>query len=437
MKRLVLIVAASVMCLAASAQVGGFKLDKKAILNAIERSDADIAHPKRSGRGQTWMDRGDAMFKAAGGYMLSETYPGQPEAEMLLRLGKAEPANVTVNDRNFQVYSYPYADVYLINGVVQFWVIKEVLYEGADDKAIEAYKKAAELDSKLTEKASAGIVNVSDVVSIAANAQYNLGNSEAAADLYWKNFNIKKEPLVGKIDSISVYNAGNIYLFAEKYDRATEILEAALENNVWEEGRTPYYLSYAYMQVENFDKAKEVLDKGLAKFPGDKNMIESMISYYAMTEGDFNEIKDMLEEALKSDPENVGIWNGLAMVYADTDDKEKAMEFFTKYAERFPDSAQANYYLGDAWYTKGDDVRMAMESDRTMSKASRDAAAEEAKTAYRNAWKYLKAAYESDPTQAAILQRYFYTTYHLIDDPGMQELFDKLQPEWDAMNPQK
>ncbi len=72
MKKLILMVAAVLICSAAGAQT--FKLDKDALLKAITQSDANIANPKRATRGQTWLDRGDAMFNAAG-FVYNKTIP--------------------------------------------------------------------------------------------------------------------------------------------------------------------------------------------------------------------------------------------------------------------------------------------------------------------------------------------------------------------------
>ncbi len=352
---------------------------------------------------------------------------------MLLVLGKNEPVDKEVSGDTFQVYSYPYADIYTYNGVVQFWVLKEVVYEGAEEKAVEAYKKAAELDPKLLEKAVQGITYVGDLLGIEANAEYNLGNHEKAADIYLESFNVKKDPLVGKIDSVSIYNAGNIYFFAQKYDRAIEILQNAVDNNVWEEGRTPYLLGFAYMQTKQYDKAKDIIEKGLKLFPDNKELIESMVSYYAETEGDFNEIRDLMEQALKNDPENVSIWNGLGQMYLESGDIDKTIDFYTRYVDKFPDSAQANFYLADALYEKGNKLLSDADNDKTMSKASKDAAVEQAKETYRKAWKYFDASYQIDPSQVATVQRLMFVSYRIVDDPGMEDAFNKFEAEYKAM----
>lgn len=435
MKKILILAAAAMICSTAGAQVlSTFKFDKKALLSAITKSDEAIANPKRNTRGQVWLDRGEAMNKAVN-YIRTSLYRGQADKEMLTVLGKNEPTTVKMNDQDFQKYDYPYADIYLFNGVVQFWVIKDVVFEGAEAKAVEAYKKAAELDPKLKEKASAGIASIGESLGLAADAQRYLGNNLGAAELYMASFNVKKEPLVGKIDSVSVFNAGNIYLFDEQYDKAVPVFEAAIANNVWEEGKTPYYLAYALMQQKKYPETKKVLDQGLAKFPGNKELMEMLVSYYTATGGDFTEIKSQMEATLSKDPENQLAWEGLGQIYLNDSDFDKSIEFFTKYVAKFPDSPRSNYYLGDTWFSKADALRTEAEGGTTMSKTARDAKMAEAMEAYRQAWKYLKTSYDQNPAEDAALERLTFVTYRLSDeDPAMLKLYEEeLKAKYEAM----
>ncbi len=419
------------MCSAAGAQV--FKLDQELMLKEIEKSNGNVAHAKRSQNADIWMERGDAMFNAMG-FMLTKTYPGQPLKDMLAVLGKAEPTTVEANGQEFQVYSYPYADIYVVNDIVQFWTMKVVVYEGAAEKAVEAYNKAAELEPRLAAKAAQGILHVGDVLSVEANARYSLGEHEPAAEVYWKSFNIKREPLLGKIDSVSVFNAGSIFLFAEKYDRAIEIFETAIDNNVWEEGQTAYLLGHALMQTEQQEKAKELFDKALVMFPENKDLLESMVDYYTVTGGDFGEIKTTLEKALAADANNVAVWNGLGQIYLKDTDLDKAIEFFTQYVEKFPKSAQANFYLGHVWYKKANEMLAAADEDKTMSRAAKDAALEAAKDAYRQSWKYLNTSYEQKSDEPGTIEHLTFVTYRIIEDPGMEEFYNKIEAEYKALS---
>jgi tetratricopeptide (TPR) repeat protein len=430
MKKLILMVAAVVVCSVAGAQV--FKLDQGLMLKEIEKSDQNIAHAKRSLRADTWMQRGDAMFNAMG-FMLTKTYPGQPVKDMLTTLGKVEPTTVEAEGQAYQVYSYPYADIYTVSDVVQFWTMKVVVYEGAAEKAVEAYKKVAELDPAMAIKAAQGILHVGDVLSVEANALNALGKQEPAAEVFWKSFNIKREPLLGKIDSVSAFNAGYIFMMNKKYDRATEIFETAIENNVWEEGRTPYFLSWVYMQTNQLDKAKAVLDKALLLFPDNQDLLASIVDYYTVTGGDFNEIKTTLEKALEADPDNVSVWNGLGQIYLKDTDLDKAIEFFGRYVAKFPDSAQANFYLGHVWYKKGNELLTAADKEKTMSRTAKAAALEAAKDAYRQAWKYLNISYGQKPDEAITIEHLTFVTYRIIEDPGMEAFYNKIEAEYKAL----
>lgn len=429
MKKLILMVAAVLMYSAAGAQT--YKVDKKALIEAIDKSDADIANPKRSQRAETWMQRGEAMFNAAA-FVYIKVSPGLPVKSMLAALGKAEPIDTKVGENTFQVYSYPYADIYTANDMVQFWKEKMVVYEGAAQLALEAYKKAAEIDPKLAPKATEYITYIGDLYGIYANTALNFGEQEKAAELFMESFDVKKEPLVGRIDSVAINNAGSLYYNMKDYDRAIETYQKAIEYNVWEEGQVPNLLGYMYIQAEQYDKAKELYDKALALFPENKDLLESMVYYYRATGGDPNEMRNTLEKALAGDPENVGMWNGLAQIHYKSEDFDTAIEFFTKYVEKFPDSAEANFYLGNAWYLKGNELLKYADEDKTMSKASKDAALATAKDAYRQAWKYLHKSWEEKPDEVGTIERLTFVTYRIIEDPGMEKFYEKIEKEYKA-----
>lgn len=433
MKKLIMLVAAALVLSPAVRAQAPFKIDKNALVKAIERTDKDLENEKRAAKGQTWIDRGNAMYNAAG-VLLTVMYPGQPKDDLILRAGKAEPTPKQVGDRTFQVISYPFADVYLIDDVVQFWLEKEDVYPGAADKAYEAFQKAGALDTKLAPKASEGIVKVSDIYRMKANAAYNLDQKVEAAENFWRAYQIQSDPLVNQIDSNSVFNAGYLYIVLEDYPKAIEIFEEAASKNVWEKGNIPYFLSYAYMKTDQMDKAKDILKKGMELFPSSKNIIEGLINYYSLSEGDFSEIKGEIEAALKEDPTNIQLWNGLGQAYLKIGDIDASIDFFTKFVEAFPNEFQANYYLGDMWIEKGNKLLEAAQGTAaSMSNTEREAAIEKANDAYRQSWEPLLKAYGMMPNEKAVVQRLAHISYRLIDDPGMLEQNQKFQPIYEAM----
>lgn len=440
MRKIVLLAIAAIMTapVAVMAQTipMSFKIDKNALVKEVERSDKTLENEKRAIKGQTWLDRAEVFYKISA-VVPTQIYGGMTLKDLTASIGKDhKTSEVTLpNGSKYLMVSIPEVDVYLIDDVVQFWNEKIVVYENAPGKAVEAFKKAAELDPKLAPKAKDGLMRMSDIYKMQAISQYNLGEYEAAANDYLNAFNVQIDPIVGVVDKDAIYNAGYIYLVNENYPKAIEIYEEAIANDVWENGDIAYYLSWAYLKTENqTDKAKDVLQRGFKLFPENDKIVEGLINYYYMTEGDFSEITDVLEAAIKKDPSKLIYWSGLGQAYLTKGDLDKTVEFYTKFVEQFPDEFAANYYLGDQLMEKGLKLLDDAEDNASLSKAQKDELRSEALGIFKKALPPLMKAYDEQPNEKAVVQRIKHVLFQLQDEPGMLELFDKFHKIEEGMN---
>lgn len=440
MKRIFLFAAVMLMISpAVMAQSTTFKVDKDALVKAIERSDKDMENPKRAQRGQTWLDRGQALYSAANPVGL-QIYPGMPTEMLMAILGKGvEMVNKPLAfGKTFQVAETQYADIYVMDNMVQFWVDKTNVYPGAADKAYEAYKKAGELDAKLTPKAKEGMVSVADIYRMQANARYNFGENIPAAENFWKAYQLQMDPIVNVIDSNSVFNAGYLYTTEKQYDKAIPILEEAVSKEVWADGSVAYFLSWAYLQTNQFPKAKEILTKGFELFPENTSIVDGLINYYSMSGDDFAEISSVLESAVQRDPTNLALWTGLGQAHLSMKDTDKSIAFFTRFAQQFPNDFQAQFYLGDSWIEKGEALlKEAQEKAAGMSNAQREEAMAKVSDAYRNSLPALEAAYKIQPDEIAVVQRLARSYYRIKEEAGMEEKFNKYNDIYEKMEKER
>ncbi len=447
MKRvLLLMVAALVIVPASMAQtlVVPFKVDKNSLVKAIERTEKSLENEKRAQKGQPWFDQAVAMYNAAA-VIASQIYGGMPYEELKGKLGKdaPEPVEKTVtagpSNKTYKVVSLPEVDIYLAPDqsgidIVNFWVEKVDVYEGAAEKAVAAYKKAAELDKKLAPKVKEGLEHVADIYKIRANSHYNLGENMPAAENFLKSYELLKDPLVGTIESETVFNAGYLYIVDENWDKAIEIFEDAIANDVWSEGSVPYFLSWAYLQKgeEYYPKAKAALQRAIELFPDNDNISEGLINYYSLAGDDFTEITGVLEAALKKDPSKIILWNGLGQAYLKVDDRAKTIEFFRKFAEAFPDDFSANYYLGDQLMVEGEVLLKEAADNESLSQAQKDELNARAMDLFREAYPISERAYNYRPDETAAIQRVTRILFRLKDEPGMGSVFDKYNKLYEA-----
>ena len=436
MKRvLMLTVAALMLAPAAMAQIATpFKIDKDALVKEIQRSDKTLENEKRASRGQTWLDRGNALYNASAA-VASQIYSGMSLADLTAVVGKeAQTSEKELpNGRTYKVVSIPAADIYLLDDVVQFWVEKITVYEGSTEKAYEAYKKAAELDSKLAPKVKEGLTRVADIYKMQANTLYNMGENMPAAEKYLKAFRVQADPLVNVVDSNSVFNAGYLYVTNKDYDKAIEIFEDAVAKDVWADGNIAYFLSWSYLQTKDYPKAKDILQRGIKLFPENKSITEGLINYYSLAQDDFSEIIDVLQKAVKEDPDNIVLWNGLGQAYLNKENRTESIDFFTRFVAKFPNDFGANYYLGDQWMEEGEALLKEADGDGGMSQAQKNETRAKAMDAFKKAFPPLEKAFELNRSEKAAIQRVTRVLFRLKDEPGMQPVFEKYNEIYEAM----
>lgn len=434
MKRTLLVAVMALMLTpAVFAQV--YKLDEKKILQQIKDSDEAIANEKRAARGQTWLDRGDVMYTAATA-VSEKIFGGMTLPILTSQRGKDYTTSTKqLTGETYTVISYPTVDVYLLNDVVQFWEEKMSVYPDAIQKAIEAYRKAAELDPKLQGKAIDGLKRVADLQKQAAFNHHSLNQTVQAAENFRAAYDIQIAPPMNVIDTASVFNAGYLYLIKEDYQKAIENLTIARDAGYWNDGNVGYYLMYAYMQTDQNEKAKEIITETAKLFPQNNTVIEGLVNYYSVAEEDFTPIKDIVVKALEKDPNNLVLLNGLAQIYIKENNMDKAIEFYTRFLKIDPDNFAANYYLAFAWMEKAEQrLREFEDSNKGMSEAAQAEENAKINDLFRNALSPLERAYEINPNERAVVLRLAYVYYRLGEsDPLMDAKYEKFKKIGEAM----
>ena len=150
MKRFILMAAAAALLAIPAAEAQ--KVNKEATLSKLEKSDADIANPKKNAKAATWINRGRVYYDAAAEPTANLFAPMETT---LLKLSVGDPTSteeVTLNGSKAIAWNYPYFIAYERDGKIVAWKQLQEIKEGALDTAIEAYNKAYELDPKQASK---------------------------------------------------------------------------------------------------------------------------------------------------------------------------------------------------------------------------------------------------------------------------------------------
>jgi tetratricopeptide (TPR) repeat protein len=361
-KTFLTIAAALLVCLPTFAQE--VKVNPASYQKKIEKSDADVAHAKKSTKASTWMKRAELMLDAENAYT-EQIFESAPINLVLMKIGNpATQEMVTIGKESYIKLGYGAYDVYTdANGqMVMGWNVTEPIYEGAIDKAVEAYLKALELNPKLSKKVNLGFVDVQNALRKNANSKFFLQDYKAASDYFERAYELSIIPEAGlQVDDASIYNAGYLAFFAGDYERSIEKLRIAESHGYYAEGSIYNVLYNAYVSAyrdnkEKMTEAKEFLQKALVEFPTNSEIVSCMTDVYLVLGESPEPMIDILKGAIDADPQNPQLKIGLGAVYAELKKFDEAIAMFDEAIALEP--GNINLYLNKAYtYTrKGDDL---------------------------------------------------------------------------------
>ena len=321
MKRFILMAAAAALLAIPAAEAQ--KVNKEATLSKLEKSDADIANPKKNAKAATWINRGRVYYDAAAEPTANLFAPMETT---LLKLSVGDPTSteeVTLNGSKAIAWNYPYFIAYERDGKIVAWKQLQEIKEGALDTAIEAYNKAYELDPKQASKIKNGLEQISNYASILGNVSIEAGEYLTGAEAYLAAYKAQQCPAFGEADPALLYYAG--YLLTvdganhpESFARGAQALNDALAAGYTDEaGDVYYYLFHSYYGQKDKDaafliKAKDALLAGIEKFPKNEKILDGLMQLYTSEEGvgDPADLVGMIDKSLESDPDNVDLWFG-------------------------------------------------------------------------------------------------------------------------------
>ncbi len=353
MKRLSVLLLA-VAALLSNAAVAQVKIDEEGLKSKIAKSDADIANPKKNVKAATWLERGK-VFVEAYTTPTNGMYPRLPETMAQTLFGKPS-GNKTVKfgDQSYKELKYKAVTAYSQDGEIKFWISNVEITPEALPKAIEAYRKAYDLDKGTANKVKDGLTNVTNAYKQDADYYFSTRKYDQAAEVFRKVYELQIDAPISVIDTASIYNAGYLFAVANKYQDGAECLKLAKQYGYDNDGDIYYLLGHCYTGMDDKAAAKEALTEGVKKYPKNSKIVESLIAYYSTSGEDPAQIIPLVQGAIDNDPSNPELWGGLGRIYDKLGDPDKAIDAFAKSAELTPKDFGANFNLGLLYIKKGD-----------------------------------------------------------------------------------
>ena len=254
------------------------KINDAAFKAKLEKSNAEIANPKKAGKSATWFNRGklcaDAIMAPA-----KSLFSGLDINMLAMTIGTA-PSEVKDN-----IYSFDWIDVYAKDNKVLAWKVKKEVLPNAFELAKEAFAKAYELDSASAPKIKTALDALINYYSELGSRSLDITEYETAIDVYLKAVELQKHPAIGKEDPRYYFFAGQLAAFlgaqnnkyfadGEKY--LTKALDLGYKDD---QGNLYYFLFHCYYgqraaNKEYVIKAKNALLEGIEKYPRNERIME-------------------------------------------------------------------------------------------------------------------------------------------------------------------
>ena len=339
MKRILIALAVLLAVQMADAQTKSPEAAKK----AVESAEAASKDAKKATKVATWL-------KLASSYM--DAY-NAPAGSAWLGASKQEPQLIMGNDRpvsveevvlgtdqliketysNKEFYFSPAGQLVLIN-------VTQPVVEDALGGALEAYKKAYEVDAKQskTKDIVTGLSTIAQKYLDEGMNSYTFGDLVKASQLFEKAVEASATAPLSKVDTTALYNAGYTAWAVKDYERAKNFFEQCLAANYYYEGGEVYAkLGDVYTNLGDAKKGAELLEQGFVKFPQSQSILIGLINYYMTSGENADRLFVLIDEAKKNEPNNASLYYVEGNIYKELKNYEKAVESYMKCAEINPE----------------------------------------------------------------------------------------------------
>ena len=339
MKRILIALAVLLSVQVADAQTKSPEAAKK----AVESAEAASKDAKKAAKVATWTKLASAYMDAYNA-PAGNAWIGASKQELQLIMGNDKPLsteNVVMGGEqlvkevyaNKEFYFSPAGQLVMIN------VTKPVV-ENALAGAVEAYKKAYEVDVKQTKvkDIAAGLGAIAQKYLDEGMNVYTFGDLAGASKFFELAAEASATAPLSKVDTTALYNAGYTAWAVKDYERAKNFFEKCLDANYYYEGGEVYAkLGDVYANLGDAKKGAETLEQGFVKFPQSQSILIGLINYY-MTSGDnADRLFVLIDEAKKNEPENASLYYVEGNIYKELKDNENALKSYMQCADINPE----------------------------------------------------------------------------------------------------
>lgn len=300
----------------------------------IAKSDADIQNPKNAAKIATWENRAKVFTDAAsvnikGVYAGMEAAKSQKNMFNNLEILVGSPSEKKTANDGSTIWVYPTINFYVQNNQVQYWEETVTPDPAPLDKAVEAYRKACDLDPKGAFKSKKstmdGIKAIKQIYTNNGINKYQLQKYDDAAADFEKALalaDFPKDPKdTAQIDGMIAYYGGLSAFQAKNYNKARTLFNSSIALK-YEVGRSHHHLFLMKMEEGKKDEALKIIQEAYEKYPQEESLLYDVINYYT-SEREFDKAETYLNKAIEKYPDNLSVLGVKGSIYVEDYNKIK------------------------------------------------------------------------------------------------------------------
>ena len=362
-----------VLALVASMQVANAQTKNAgAAKAAVDAAKAAVDNVKKNTKSTTWIKYGQTLVDAYA-VPAGNVWSGMTEKDLELVGGEKASGEeqVEIQGRPLVKKIYANKNLYFDNsGKLAITEVTKPVVEGALDKALDAFKKAAELDNGAKAKdISAGIQSVVDKLNDEAISNYGLGKFDVAAACFEKAFAASQLPQSAKLDTSAIYNAGLTALMGGNTEKAKDFFQKSLDYGYeGVDGETYAKLGEIYDKLGDKAASKAIYEKGFEKYPQSQGILVGLINYYINSGEDTNRLFELLNGAKKNEPGNASLYYVEGNIHSKLGDEAAAVAAWDKCVEINPAYEFGFIGKGLYFYNKAADIQKAASTENDDAK---------------------------------------------------------------------
>jgi len=351
-----------VLALIASFQAANAQSNVNSAAKAVESALAASQNEKKATKVATWIKLAQAYVDAYAA-PAGNVWLGADMNALQLSMGGEKPSaveTVTLNGAQYTKQVYENKNLYFnSNGQLAVIEVVKPVVENALPKALEAYKKAYEVDEKHSKDKdiSAGIKTINEKLNQEAYNSYTLGDIKQAEAFFEAAYEAAAQKPYAQIDTNSLYNAAFTSWSTGNFSKAKDMFDKCLGYGYYgDNGEVYAKLSDCVSHIDTTSAgktaAKDYLEQGFQKFPTSESIVFGLINYY-MTSGEGTDrLFELLQQAKTTSPDNASLYYVEGQAYKQLGDLDKAAKAYDESAAKDPKYVFAYIGKGQMYYDK-------------------------------------------------------------------------------------